>query len=169
MERQCCSFSHTVQFSHRCGLSSHHGFDDGAFFVVELVLVVVTGGGEDVEGVVVVAGEELCAVLGGGEVELVVDGVVLEEVAEFGFDALLQGHGHEGLVGVAHVPHLHSQVIPCSHILAFLDKLRRRVARNKLRKEVLLRGLFSRELQCVIKARAFPHITHFQRTLIRTQ
>lgn len=108
MERQRCGLSHTVQFSHRCRFSSHHGFDDGAFFVVKLVLVVVTGGGEDVEGVVVVAGEELGAVLRGGEVELVVDGVVLEEVAEFGFDALLQGHGHEGLVGVAHVPHFHS-------------------------------------------------------------
>ena len=86
--------------------------DDGFSLEVELELEIPFSDKiDDVETVIVESGDDVCGAGRGGDLELVVDVVLVEEIAESGFEWFVEVGDGEGLVEVADVPGLEAHVV----------------------------------------------------------
>ncbi len=133
----------------------HFAWEDGLgeCCLLEVEFVLGVGGVEvdQVEGVVVVAGEDGVAVGGGSDGELVEDAVIFEHFAELALHSFLHHYAAHWLLPIAHVPYLHAQEVSTHQVLPIPRELPRRVARHHLGEKVLLpTPPFALETHCPI-------------------
>lgn len=137
MEVCCQYFASVVHFVDGRGLAYHHRSRYSLFLVIYLVLgvrgVIHIDG---VEAVVVIAGQQCVRVLRSRDAELVKYTVVLEDVAEFGFQGFLHSDGGDWLVRLADVPHLDAKVVAPDDILAIVHEVYTRVTRYHLSEKI---------------------------------
>ena len=78
-----------------------------------------------VEGVVIVAGDDGVGIGGRADAEFIENGIVFEDLAEFGFQGVLDCNGGDWFFGVGDVPYFNCQIVAGNDELAVLLELGR--------------------------------------------